>query len=1459
MIDISTIGVGIDSSQVKVGARDLDNFGQAADAASRKADSLGASATKNANRFDELAKELALANRLLGSGIPVSESRTRAAYAMAGATQSQIDELVKLERSLKKAEEASNSSLLSMGKLSALLGAAFSITGISHVLDEYTKFTAQLRLATRSAEEYSAAYQNVISIARSSQSEIGSTGVLYARLNNALRELGVTQSQVSSITETVALSLRVSGATAAESASAMLQLSQAFGSGVLRGEEFNAVNEAAPGLMRALAESLGVPIGALRKMASEGELTSDVLAKAYSDPKLLASLREQAKEVQTISSGWTALKNELTIALGEFDKAVGISSAVAGALIGIAQNLDLVAVGAAGAGTAMAFIYAPAVLSGLKVLADAFLLLWTRITGPLGIVAALGVLGAEMYLFRDRSVTALDRIKEKAEEMNKELAKTKGLIDESTEYGKAKIALNEYMREKAKLVQQERDYQEQLDKTSKIRTVQNLGTLLPLERGLKATQDQLKASNALIDETIKKISELESAGSEEIKAPKQKFAQLTAEIKSALDIRKEYTEQATAIIAAAQEEGISNEVLQGKLVALTDKYYKVGKAKKKHVELNDEQKQSLRELQREIDLEGSLEAEAYKKRADAQKDFTEGLNSSRKAVDDLLSSAYKQIESTQQQIDEMVKGKAAVNALEAARLRETSSAYAQNAAWAQQNGVAAENVQYMKDMASRFEDLAVAREKSFEKSQVLENLKDVQAANKKSVESMQREYERMSDNINRALTDALMRGFDSGKSFAENFRDTLVSLFKTLVLQPVVKFLVDASGISSILGTLSNGAAVSGFSGSSVAGGSSSGLGSIVSLAKNIYSGITAGFDSLNASLVGKIGDLGTFLVDKGFNNLGGMIGQYNTQIASALPYSAAVLNLLQGNTTGAALSAAGAFLGNLTPLGPIGGAIGASIGSMVGGLFGGGAPLRNWAQVTSKYDTSDTFKVTDTLAKRGGTAVISPLTDLNKAFSKQLDGFMEAMGSDAALRLVSSFSTRPDHDTKAALSGSINGKSFSLGQILYDENDTKAWSKYVSTVLGKGMVAAIRASNLEQGFKDLFKGFTGQEGVTKLMGYVIDFKNASEELMDTYGITAETAAKIARQGGSTNKEILAFTQAFAEFSLGLMKQSEQILLARNNFTKAMNDIIEGVSAPDSLDGFDAILASIDTSTKAGQKQFADLFKLRDTFSELTSTVDNIKSAVKSSIYDLLPDDQKLKAQAADIKALFEKYNLTVPVDAQGMLDIANSIDYTTEAGLDLAAALPSLVEAFKLTQSSGNELIAKFKGYADSLKSFGQSLVTGSNALLSPNDQYVAAKAEFEKNSALAAAGNDEALANFQTIAQAFLDASKAFNASSQGYFNDLEAVKAATSTAQVSALAKADVLSVTDMTTAVAAGTSQANVELVTELQEQNTHLAAMVRLLQASQQQILDKLSSLEASSQDAANAALLQAAS
>jgi len=222
----------------------------------------------------------------------------------------------------------------------ALIGIGAGIGAIIRMADEYTKFTAQLRLATTSTREYAAALDDVRRIANTSQQDLASTGVLYARIANGTRELGVGQKQVASITEVVNLALKVSGATASESASAMLQLSQAFASGTLRGEEFNAVNEAAPRLMKALADGMGLPVGALKKMAEEGAITSKIMATVL--PQALQDLKEEAKQVQTISGSFTVLKNKVMELTAVKAEANGMVRLLTSSLSLLAENLDVV-------------------------------------------------------------------------------------------------------------------------------------------------------------------------------------------------------------------------------------------------------------------------------------------------------------------------------------------------------------------------------------------------------------------------------------------------------------------------------------------------------------------------------------------------------------------------------------------------------------------------------------------------------------------------------------------------------------------------------------------------------------------------------------------------------------------------------------------------------------------------------------------------------------------------------------------------------------------------------------------------------------------------------------------------------------------------------------------------------------------------------------------------------------
>lgn len=102
----------------------------------------------------------------------------------------------------------------------------------------------------------------------------------FAQLYGRLRPLNVSVEDINAAFIGFNTAAKVSGATAAESAGALLQLTQALGSGVLRGQELNSVLEQAPGLVVALTKELGKPVSEIRKLAEQGEITSDVVIRA---------------------------------------------------------------------------------------------------------------------------------------------------------------------------------------------------------------------------------------------------------------------------------------------------------------------------------------------------------------------------------------------------------------------------------------------------------------------------------------------------------------------------------------------------------------------------------------------------------------------------------------------------------------------------------------------------------------------------------------------------------------------------------------------------------------------------------------------------------------------------------------------------------------------------------------------------------------------------------------------------------------------------------------------------------------------------------------------------------------------------------------------------------------------------------------------------------------------------
>jgi len=222
-----------------------------------------------------------------------------------------------------------NGQLESMNKKLATAGktivAAFSVStltgalrGIANAADSYNLMNARLKLATGSQEEFNAAQSELRKIATATQTPLESLATLYGRISRPLKEAGRSQADILKVTEAVATSFRVSGASAQEAENGVIQFAQALGSGALRGDEFNSVAEQAPRLMQALADSIGVPVGALKEMAAQGLLTASVVTDALVGQ--LDVLRTEAKSLpQTVGGALTELSDKWNEAIGQAD------------------------------------------------------------------------------------------------------------------------------------------------------------------------------------------------------------------------------------------------------------------------------------------------------------------------------------------------------------------------------------------------------------------------------------------------------------------------------------------------------------------------------------------------------------------------------------------------------------------------------------------------------------------------------------------------------------------------------------------------------------------------------------------------------------------------------------------------------------------------------------------------------------------------------------------------------------------------------------------------------------------------------------------------------------------------------------------------------------------------------------------------------------------------------------
>lgn len=266
-------------------------------------------------------------------------------YDVSLETQGLIDGQRKVDKELQKTGaslDGLSTKLTAAAAAVAVLAAAYAALKIAKLADEFRLLGARVEVAAGSLESGSSAFAELVKISRDTQSSLAGNIEVFTRLNQSILQMGGTQRDTLIVTELLAKAIKVSGASAVEAKAAMLQFGQALGSGKLAGDELRSLMETAPYLMRQLADGIGVPVGALKKLGEEGKLTADVITNALTQAaaKIDADFK---KFPQTIESAMVVAQDAAALAALKFDELTGSSAALTGVVKGVGEVLDRLA------------------------------------------------------------------------------------------------------------------------------------------------------------------------------------------------------------------------------------------------------------------------------------------------------------------------------------------------------------------------------------------------------------------------------------------------------------------------------------------------------------------------------------------------------------------------------------------------------------------------------------------------------------------------------------------------------------------------------------------------------------------------------------------------------------------------------------------------------------------------------------------------------------------------------------------------------------------------------------------------------------------------------------------------------------------------------------------------------------------------------------------------------------
>lgn len=1109
--------------------------------------------------------------------------------------------------------------------------------------DAMDNMSARLKLVTESQAQFASTQTRLIALANANRAGLQETVALFTKIADPIKRANGSMEDSIKIVDAFSKSLKIGGANTQEAASATLQFAQAMASGKLAGDEFRSIAEASPRFMKAIADGMGVPREALKKLAEDGKLTVDVVGNALMKVGSQLTI-EFAQLPTTVGDAMVQIKNEVMVGVQELNQAGGFTQGIVAGLEDVKATMPsfkavLVEAAKGFEGLEERTAFAEVGLTALRYTMETLLVVGANLAYMAqtagrelgGMAAQLAALGRGDLA----GVTAIgEAMKEDAEKGRQALAAFENRI--LTSYDKQEAMRKDATNSRADMYRhwlvQDAEFASRsiavLQAYSGYSVEVQRAAMEALAKGMYGgkTSGGLQAPKVAEDLT-------------KVKKAADELAQVLAKINGKeLGLDSSYWKDLNTLYTAYSK---------GKL-SLDDYAKAVGNLTK----------------QQQFHTDAINEAER------AQADYERALQSA-------LSPLEQQARTLELEVQNYGLADSAIQSVIISRLEAARAMAVENGAWPEHLNYLDQEIELRKRIAT-----AAGQKETLE-------------INKKAAEDAAREWKRFSDDIERSLTDALMRSFESGESFGHAFIKNLKNALKTSALKVVIQAVVGGTG--DIVGSLGNAAinAVLGTSGSN--GGSGTNYLGLASNAQSAYSAYGVASNIYNYGLTDTV--QGAYYGLQNFLSPAPAAGEFTVPTAAQQLqqdyYAWQALEAAPVETAAPTTTAAGAYAG----LGYFAAAAAAILaiwqankakpinyqGMEVTGDYAGSAFSGNISSNFSR-GASSWERIMPLTSDRD--AVYAAMMGLDEYNPRPYEGYTYTT-EDGSQQSFGGISEEESARIRAQSASLFNSGNY--GALMQSSGATLPVS-VDPNVLG-GIDAAIEAAfnGPKSAMIALAKTFDDTALADKVNAFSTSIKVSGNTIGEIMGkITAQVSTELsqavlpsveaARTSGAALRA--SFETAIADATKAGNTAAAESLKARldalgivageswkQTFSRLMNETT-AVSAM-----FDLLGTSMKEMFGTGDVNNA--LKLADSMTKAFGGIAAMNSAVNTYFENFYTEEEKFKVKQDALAAQFKVLNLEMPKTRDGFRDLVDGLKTTTDSEIATYAAVIQLSGAF--------------------------------------------------------------------------------------------------------------------------------------------------------------------------------------